>query len=140
MDCMELNRLLCPWGFQARILKWGAISFSRDFPHPGIEPKSPALAGRFFKAEPPGKLWPNSMLYSPLLKPAPEYACILSLKLPQFCWSWRHGFGKARWCSSVQFSRSVMSDSLRPHEPQHARPPHPSPTLRVYPNSCPLSR
>ena len=40
---------------------------------------------------------------------------------------------------SVQFSHSVMSDSLRPHEPQHARPPCPSPTPRVYPNSCPLS-
>ena len=33
-----------------------------------------------------------------------------------------------------------MSNSLRPHEPQHARPPCPSPTTRVYPNSCPLSR
>ena len=42
--------------------------------------------------------------------------------------------------SSVQFSRSVMSDSLRPHEPQHARPPCPSPTPGVYPNSCPFSR
>ena len=42
--------------------------------------------------------------------------------------------------SSVQFSRSVVSDSLRPHEPQHARPPCPSPTPRVYSNSCPLSR
>ena len=42
--------------------------------------------------------------------------------------------------SHVQFNRSVMSDSLRPHEPQHARPPCPSPTLGVYPNSCPLSR
>ena len=41
---------------------------------------------------------------------------------------------------SVQFSCSVVSDSLRPHEPQHARPPCPSPTPRVYPNSCPLSR
>ena len=39
-----------------------------------------------------------------------------------------------------QFSRSVMSDSLRPHEAQHARPPCPSPTPRVYPNSCPLSQ
>ena len=37
---------------------------------------------------------------------------------------------------SVQFSRSVVSDSLRPHESQHARPPCPSPTPRVYPNSC----
>ena len=41
--------------------------------------------------------------------------------------------------SSVQFSRSVMSDYLQPHELQHARSPCPSPTARVYPNSCPLS-
>ena len=39
-----------------------------------------------------------------------------------------------------QFSRSVVSDSLWPHESQHARPPCPSPTPRVYPDSCPLSR
>ena len=37
---------------------------------------------------------------------------------------------------SVQFSRSVMSDSFRPHESQHARPPCPSPTPRVHSNSC----
>ena len=42
--------------------------------------------------------------------------------------------------SSVQFSRSVMSDSLRPHELQHARPPCPSPTPRVHSNSNPSSR
>ena len=42
--------------------------------------------------------------------------------------------------SSVQFSSSVVSDSLQPHKLQHARPPCPSPTPRVYPNSCPLSR
>ena len=41
--------------------------------------------------------------------------------------------------SSVQFSHSVLSDSLRPHELQQARPPCPSPTLGVYPNSRPLS-
>ena len=40
----------------------------------------------------------------------------------------------------VQFSRSVVSDSLRPHELQHARPPCPSPTAGVHPNACPLSR
>ena len=40
----------------------------------------------------------------------------------------------------VQFSHSVMSDSLRPHESQHTRPPCPSPTPGVYPNSCPLSQ
>ena len=40
---------------------------------------------------------------------------------------------------SVQFSRSVMSNSLRPQGLQHARPPCPSPTPGVYSNSCPLS-
>ena len=42
--------------------------------------------------------------------------------------------------SSVQFSHSVMSDSLQPHELQHTRPPCPSPAPRAYPDSCPLSR
>ena len=42
--------------------------------------------------------------------------------------------------SSVEFSRSVMSDSLRPHEPQHDRPPCPSPTPGGHPNPCPSSR
>ena len=42
--------------------------------------------------------------------------------------------------SSVQFSRSIVSDSLWPHESQHTRPPCPSPTPGVYPNPCPLSR
>ena len=41
--------------------------------------------------------------------------------------------------ASVQFSHSVMSDSLRPHESQHARPPCPSPTPGVCSNSCPSS-
>ena len=41
---------------------------------------------------------------------------------------------------SVQFSRSVVSNSLPPHESQHARPPCPSPTPRVYSNSCPVSQ
>ena len=42
--------------------------------------------------------------------------------------------------SSVQFSRSVMSDSLWPHESQHARLPCPSQTPRVYSNTCPSSQ
>ena len=39
--------------------------------------------------------------------------------------------------SSVQFRRSIVSDSLRPHELQHARPPCPSPTPRVHSDSLP---
>ena len=42
--------------------------------------------------------------------------------------------------SSLQFSCSVVSDSLRPHESQHARPPCPSPTPRVHSDSHPLSQ
>ena len=41
---------------------------------------------------------------------------------------------------SVQFSSSVVSDSLRPHGMHHARAPCPSPAPRVYSNSCPLSQ
>ena len=41
--------------------------------------------------------------------------------------------------SSVQFSHSVLSDSLQAHEPQHARPPCPSPTPGVHPNPFPSS-
>ena len=54
---------------------------------------------------------------------------------------------KAHWTareapiiSSVHLSHSVVSDSLWPHESQHTRPPCPSPTPGVYPNSCPSSR
>ena len=48
-------------------------------------------------------------------------------------------FSILKW-RSVQFSHSVVSDSLGPHEPQHARPPCPSPTPGVHPNPCPLSQ
>ena len=51
--------------------------------------------------------------------------------------------GDERICigdSSVQFSRSVVSDSLRPHESQHARPPCPSPTPGVHSDSHPMSQ
>ena len=40
------------------------------------------------------------------------------------------------WNGTVQFSRSFVSDSLRPHKSQHARPPYPSPTPRARSNSC----
>ena len=47
--------------------------------------------------------------------------------------TWKH-------IHSVQFSCSVMSDSLQPHESQHTRPPCPSPTLRVHSDSRPVSQ
>jgi len=61
-------------------------------------------------------------------------------------WSEVLGTGHWEWSqkdwefSSVQFSCSVVSDSLRPHEPQHAMLPWASPTPRLHPNPCPLSQ
>ena len=55
---------------------------------------------------------------------------------------WTYGYWREGWqgeVSSVQFSHSVMSNSLWPHGLQHARPPCPSPPPRVYSDSCPLS-
>ena len=54
--------------------------------------------------------------------------------------SWGKRKQKAREKSSVQFSRSIMSNSLWPHELQHTRSPCPSPTPRGYSNSCPLNQ
>ena len=45
-----------------------------------------------------------------------------------------------KWISLVQFSSSVVSDHLWPHESQHAKPPCPSPTPGVHSNSCPSSQ
>ena len=62
----------------------------------------------------------------------------------QASFNWSHLINEAMHfhlnIGSIHFSCSVMSDSLWPHGLQHARPPCPSPTPRVYPNSCPLSR
>ena len=53
---------------------------------------------------------------------------------------WKILYRLSHQVSSVQFSRSVVSDSLRPHESQHARPPCPSPTPGVHPDSHPSSQ
>ena len=111
---------------QARILEWVAISFTRGSSQLRDVTQVFYIAGRFFTH------WatlhmplPNSADMGDLSSQYPK--CIsIPVALVQF--------------SSVQFSLSVMSDSLQPHESQHARPPCPSPTSRVHPNSCPSSQ
>ena len=63
-----------------------------------------------------------------------------TLESPLDCKELQPVHPKGNQFSSVQFSRSVVSDSLRTHGLQHARPPCPSPTPGVYSNSHPLSR
>ena len=75
-----------------------------------------------------------------------NYYSLLLFRHPIFIYStlYKHVlytyYVPATFLSSVQFSCSVVSDSLWPHEPQHTRPPCLSPTPGVHPNPCPLSR
>ena len=75
--------------------------------------------------------------------PTPQTKCINSSAL-SFLYSSTltsiHDYRKSHSFDSVQFSCSVMSNSLQPHGLQHARPPCPSPTTEACSNSCPLSR
>ena len=105
--------------FQARMLEWIALPSSRGSSWPGIEPNSmsPAPVGEFFT---------TSTTWEVLGLCTEMQLTFVSDSSVQF--------------SSVQFSHSVVSDSLRPHGLQHARLPCPLPTPGVYSNSCPLSR
>ena len=94
---------------QARIPEWVAILFSRGSSLPRDWTRVSCIADRLFKISAT-----REVLFA--------------------YWPYEN-----KMDSSVQLSRSVVSDSLRSHEPQHAKPPCPSPTLRVYPNSCPSS-
>ena len=90
--------------------------------------KIPGLTGRF-------RLGKQNEAGQRLTEFCQESAFIIANTLFQQCKNdFTHQF------SLVQFSCSVMSDSSRPHGLQHTRPPCPSPTRRVYSNSCPLSQ
>ena len=101
---------------QARIMEWVAIPFSRGTSRPRIKPRSPAMQADFLPSEPPGK---------------PE----LTRSNSNFLFD-----NYTIIVLSVQFSHSVVSNSLQPHESQHARPPCPSPTPGVHSDSRPSSR
>ena len=101
-----------------------------DLPTPGIEPtslRSPALAAGFFTTS---ATW--EALSCVDLPPVQYFGCLANCSLFLLLY-------RPYPISSVQFSCSVMSDSLQPHELQHARPPYLPPTPRVHPNPCPSS-
>ena len=68
-----------------------------------------------------------------------EWTQRVFLHIPGTC-LWKSAKILVMYINWVQFSHSFVSDSLWPHELQHARPPCPSPTPGVYSNSCPLSQ
>ena len=108
--------------FQARILKWIAISVSRRSSQPSDWTWVSHIVGRRFT------IWPTREVHSTDSTIGYNNWC----QIRDYCRNFKQ--------PSVQFSHSIVSNSLWPRGPQHVRPPCPTPTPRVYPNSCPLSR
>ena len=76
--------------------------------------------------------WPKYWSFSFSISPSNEHPGLISFRM-----DWLDLFADSVQFSSVQFSHSVVSNSLRPHELQHARPPCPSPTPGVHSDSHP---
>ena len=144
------------------MLKWVQLPCVGGFPGGAVVKNSPANAGDARAADSipgsersPGGGNSNPLLYSCLENPMDRgawQAQSMGLWRVKHNWTHTHALNGAQnyvpkclkdeqeFQVSVQFSRSVMSDSLQPHGPQHTRPPCPSPTPGVYSNSCPLSQ
>ena len=116
---------------QARILKWVAISSSRDLPDPGIKSMSPALAGGFFTTEPPGKPTVTYFALKYLLFGKIHHRFHLYfIKVEIFLLSKYHQF------NSVVQSCPTLCNPMACSTPGF--PVHPQ--LSACSNSCPLSR
>ena len=110
---------------QGRILEWVAISFSNACKH------AQSLQSCLTLCDPMDSIPPGSSVHRILQARVLEWVAISS---------YRGSSTPRDGLSSVQFSCSVVSDCLRTHESQHARPPCPSPTPRVHSNPCPSSQ
>jgi len=140
-----------PGILQAITLEWVAISFSNAWKWK-VKGKSfsrvwlLATAWTAAYQAPPSmgfsrrEHWSGVPLPSPTSGKSWGNLILESLVYTALLWTYHNSFWKKKSpFSSVQFSCSVMSDSLRPHELQHTRPPCPSSTPGVHSNSCPSS-
>ena len=118
---LQPTRLLCPWDFSGKSTRVGCHCLLRS---------TQQTASIFFYEILRKATWWIRFKYN-------------LMTISQNHWQWESIVKKTEIIvilhSSVQFCRSVMSNSLRPHESQHARPPCPPPTPGVYSNSCPSS-
>ena len=142
MDCSPIYRFLCIWGFSRQEF-WSGLSCppSGNLLNPGIKPRYPTLQANSLLSEPPGK--PKNTGVGSLFLLHGELPYGLNQVLLNCRWIlYQLSYLGSPYSlfSSVQFSRSVLSDSLRPHESQHARPPCPSPTPGVHSDSRPSSQ
>ena len=111
-----------PGILQARILEWVAISFSNAW-------KWKVKVKSFSRAQPLAILW-TAAFQAPLSTGFSRQEYWSGVPLPPL----------KKCLSSVQFIRSVVSNSLQPHESQHTRPPCPSPSSGVHSDSRPSSQ
>ena len=127
-----------PGSLQARTL--GAVSGQPfpspgDLPDPGVQPGFSALRAHSSPSEPPVKRTGHCRDVEFILvtwagtRPTPQFCLFFPQQFPQ---GGPLASQQPDKFSSIQFSHSVVSDSLRPHGLQHARPPCPSPTPGVY--------
>ena len=151
MDC-SLPGSSIPEILQTWILKWVAMC-SGDLSDSGVKPTSltfPELAGGFFTTAAAAAAAAKSLQScltlcdpidgSPPGSPVPGFSRQQHWSGLSFPSPLEPPKGSLAKDNSVQFSCSVMSDSLRPHGLQHARPPCPSPTPGAYSNSYPWSQ
>ena len=118
---------------QARTLEWITISFSRGSFSPRNRTGVSCIASGFFTAEPPGKPLQLPEVSALGVRGHRGQGPVLVLPVQATVW------GKDTPMHS-QFSCSVVSDSLQPHESQHAKPPCPSPSPGVHSDSRPSSQ
>ena len=128
-DSLRPHGLYSPWSSPGQNTGVGSLSLLQGiFPTQGSNPGLPHC---------------RRILYQPSHKGRPKLGVKLLISFSKkLSLSWISSSWKTttRTFSSVQFSRSVMSNSLWPNESQHAKPPCPSPTPGVHPNSCASSR
>ena len=122
--------------FQAIVLEWVAISFSKGSSQPRDRTRVSCIVDRRFT------IWATEDTCT-LMSTSELFTIARTWKKPR--WPLADEWIRKLWYIytmeySVQFSCSVVSDSLRPHELQHTRPPCPSPTPGVHSNSRPSSR
>ena len=138
-------RLLCPWDFPGKNTGVDCHSlFQRIFPTQGLN--SGLLHCRqilyylsYREVSPKDCCHNNSEFKNKYVTKTSNVEKNLSLSPPREPWSPFSSLRAPDSFSSVQFSHSVVSNSLRPPGLQHTRAPCPSPAPGVYSNSCPLS-
>ena len=154
VSCSVMSDSATPWtvacqaplsmGF-SRQEYWSGLPFPspEDFPDQEIEPGSAASQANSL---PSGSWYPDIINWDKVMEIGVIFIVVglgnlaVIMNLVLLIWLWDGC--KAYRCIQIQIqiSRSAVSDSLRPHESQHARPPCPSPTPGVHWDSCPSSQ